>query len=247
MRIAFPIFVLSFFFMISASEGVDQTGKESNFASLSITTFPSSAEVHVSGALKVKGLSPFIASELPPGQYGLKILRRGYEEKSKTVRLGPGEKLNLNFELSRKSRWEAGLKSILFPGWGQHYGEYKLKGWIFTLSELAALGSAGFLKWKYRAALDDYNGACERYREATYIGDIEKYREEMKDTYKKADRYFGYLQTSLYVGGGIWTVSFFDAFLFTPGGGEGIKLEMRGKEQGEAKSRSWSLAWKRSF
>ena len=189
---------------------------ESLVTAIVVTSTPSHAEVKLKGSLRVRGITPFLTSSLPPGEYKLRVFKKGYEPSSKSLILLPDNKTEISIKLHKKSRLKTGIRSLIFPGFGQRYAGYSGKGWLFTASELIALGGLGYLKWKYGETVEGYNAVRERYKNATYIEDIQRYREEMIKCYNDAEDYFEYLQFSIYVALGIWVSNLLDAVIFHP-------------------------------
>jgi hypothetical protein len=68
---------------------------------LDLTTDPPGAIVYVDG--KVQGSTPFAASALPAGDHRVKVVKKGYLENSRVVRLSAGRTEKVQLKLTRSS------------------------------------------------------------------------------------------------------------------------------------------------
>lgn len=185
---------------------------------------PNLARVELAGGVRIHGQTPFQSSDTPPGVYRLTVLKKGYEPDQARVVLRAGQSITLTTELRPKLRWNAGARSLFFPGFGQRYAEYRGKGWVLTLTEVAGLGTMWFLNSNYQDALEDYRLARSRYQQATGITDIDYYRQQMVDDFHQADNYHKYLSLTTYAVVGVWGYNVLDALIFAPATDEGFSV-----------------------
>jgi len=89
------------------------------------------------------------------------------------------------------------LRSSLLPGWGQYSAQRYTKGQIIFVSELCLLAGSYLY---YNEAMDNF----DKYKKATYIGDIRAF-------YNKAQK--NYENSQLLLGAGLllWLVNIYDS------------------------------------
>jgi len=105
----------------------------------------------------------------------------------------------IRYVIQPDPRPEAALRSLLLPGWGQHYKGQHLKGWILT-------GSWGLLLGASLTAHLQYTRAYDRYRRETDPARIES-------RYRTANRWFK-ARNGLLIGlAAVWAYSYLDALL----------------------------------
>ncbi len=124
---------------------------------LTVTTNPDGALVTLRGDAIVTGVTPTKFSQTLIGLYKISIDRFGYEKYNTKVILDPSKQMELNINLIPKTRFKAGVRSLVIPGWGQRYSNQKFKGFLFTL-----LGAVSV--WGYFNADDDFDTKFNRFK-----------------------------------------------------------------------------------
>jgi len=121
---------------------------------LSVNTSPPGAEVKISGAVTVSGLSPIKFARGLEGNFKLRVYKYGFETYKSSVFLQAGREVNVTVKLRPKTRIKAAARSLFIPGWGQAYTEQKTKGFLFAL---LAVGTVGYYFQSDRNFDDDYD------------------------------------------------------------------------------------------
>ena len=182
----------------------------------SLYSEPSGVLVYMEGDYDFVGRTP---CELPfnlMGTYKVKALKRGYENWSTKVTLVDDRSNSLYIKLVPKTRLKAGLRSVIFPGWGQYYTDKKTKGTIFAFLEVGSFLTSAFAYQNYEDAKDEYYLATSRYREEKNTSDITRLREEMEKKADDADKAYEIRTACLTVTAAIWVFNVVEAVLFFP-------------------------------
>ena len=111
------------------------------------------------------------------------------------------QKLLQIYELKKQKPTQNMLKSIIAPGWGHFSAKRYTKGQILLTSELILMGAAFYY---YNIAMDNYN----KYKNATYIIDINTYYENAKKPYQFSAAFFS-------LGTVLWIYTIFDSATVT--------------------------------
>ena len=111
------------------------------------------------------------------------------------------QKLLQIYELKKQNPTKNMLKSIIAPGWGHFSAKRYTKGQILLTSELVLMGAAFYY---YNVAMDNYN----KYKNATYIIDINTYYDNAKRPYNFSVAFFS-------IGTVLWIYSVFDSATVT--------------------------------
>jgi len=92
---------------------------------------PNDAVIELNGdrlrSISTSGLQLF------PGDYTVRAWRPGYENFTRQLSLEPGAGISLNVDLTPKTTEKALLRSLLFPGLGQQYGEKQTRFRLFAV------------------------------------------------------------------------------------------------------------------
>lgn len=100
------------------------------------------------------------------------------------------------------------MKSAILPGWGQMSAGKTMRGEIFLGAEILLAGAGLYY---YDKAMNYY----DKYKKATYIGDIKKYYEDAKAPYTIS-------QVVLVAGVVIWAINIFDTISVTAENNSGL-------------------------
>ncbi len=186
--------------------------------SYSLTTNPAGATASFSGEYNLVVNTPANLPANLSGKYKVRICRPGYETWKGELSFLPGSASNVNVNLSKKTRFKAGIRSMLIPGWGQHYSGNSFRGAVFTLGAIGAATGFYFADRRFSDKKDDYNIALQNYYGATSIDELNRLRvisESARKTASDAEKNRNLL---VYTGVGIWVYNFFDSVIFFPEG-----------------------------
>jgi hypothetical protein len=134
-----------------AGSSLAQTGDplliEESLPYLTVTSDPPGAVVRLSGEYEWVGRTPWSLHRPLSGIYRVEAHVPGYQIWHGQIMLGPGEPQDLRIRLSKKTRFGAGVRSLVLPGWGQRYNDVPTRGWVYTIGEIAAL-SGSIVFWE---------------------------------------------------------------------------------------------------
>ena len=182
---------------------------------LVIRSNPEGAEVWLEGESVVSGLTPARFHQLLIGEYELTIKKSGYETYKTKIVIDPTRQMEVDVPLTARTRFKAGIRSLVIPGWGQRYSGKQTRGFMYSG---LALGSAVF----FMLVNDDYNSKKDDYDRLDYDWlhassqdeqrniqpYLDKAREDAYDAETRRRLAFGILA-------GVWVVNVLDAvFLF---------------------------------
>ena len=153
-------------------------------AAISVDGFPAGAAVSLNG--ERVGETPLENHVIPEGRYKIKITGMGYEKYEKTVTVGPGDPAEIRYRLMPKMKSTVLKKSIILPGSGQRYAEYKVKGSLITILQLAAIGGIVATSLDASHAWSDYDEAEASYKNAPDESDFEGLYADLENKYDTA-------------------------------------------------------------
>lgn len=187
-----------------------------------VTSEPPGAVVELSGEHTLTGVTPWRLDRGLSGAHELRAVKPGYEEWNDYVMLSATRRDSIFIRMSRKTPMNAGLRSAILPGWGQHYTGKKGKGTLFLLTELAAIGGVLWADAGRADAENDYEAALRAYERATQIDEIEETYEKVLSTYDDYDDWHQRRKRLAYVAAAIWVANVVDAVVFYPSPGVGL-------------------------
>ena len=138
--------------------------------SLTVTSSPPGAEAVLEGEAEVSGITPVTFTYTLIGEYRLVIRKHGFEEYKTRLVLNPAQPQQINVDLSPKTGTKAALRSVVVPGWGQHYGDQKTKGFIFGVLFSGALLYFIDVEDDFQGKRDDYLRRLDEYDRAVDAG-----------------------------------------------------------------------------
>ncbi|MFC1528334.1 PEGA domain-containing protein [Candidatus Latescibacterota bacterium] len=137
---------------------------------ISVTGFPEEAKVSING--KVVGRTPLENYTVSEGIYNVNVTCMGYELYRETVTVNQGSPVELSYHLLPKTKRRALKRSLIFPGSGQRYAEYRGKGTLITILQLATIGGAVATSLSAQSAWSDYDDAETAYKTASIGADF---------------------------------------------------------------------------
>lgn len=183
---------------------------------VSVSSKPSGATVILSGDYTVAGVTPTNFSQSLQGLYQVTAHHEGFETYHSTVVLSGRDAVSLDIKLVPKTRMRAAMRSLVLPGWGQHYIGSKTKGTLLTIGTVAALTTSGVMYLRYENRRQDYDDYNALFHQTRSVEERErmltKHYALQKDAYNaERDR-----NVALGVLAGIWVYNLLDVFLFFP-------------------------------
>jgi hypothetical protein len=182
----------------------------------SLTTDPSGATVYLDGEYKLITNTPARLPSNLSGKYDAKIVLPGYENWKGELNFAPGASENVNINLSRKTPFKAGLRSLFIPGWGQHYSGNTTRGGMYLIGAFISAGGLYLADRKYQDKRADYDIASQRYADARSITEQLQRKVELDAAQRVAYKAENDRRTVFYINVGVWALNFLDAIIFFP-------------------------------
>ena len=178
---------------------------------------PSGAMVYVKGENSYVGVTPFKLKSNFRGIYEIISFKKGYEKQKHIYLFNGNERGILRLKLIPKTQLKAGIRSFIFPGWGQFYSERKTSGMLISLLQFGTIISMV----KY---VKDYDKAVDEYEKALTIYEKNKKTYNLRDTYwnivvdkhNRADDIYNKRQIWMTITCGLWIYNILDAIFFFP-------------------------------
>ena len=191
----------------------------------------------LSGDMTVAGVTPTIFTQRLAGYFKITAYREGYETYNSSVVLSGHDATTIDFKLKPKTRVKAAMRSLIIPGWGQHYYGAKTKGSVLFIGALVGGTTAGLMHLRFDNKRDDYYDFlavydAERSVPAKEAMLPELYRRQQDAHDAEQDR-----NVAAAVVAGIWAYGVIDALLFFPDFGisvSGANLSLAPEYDGNA-------------
>jgi len=198
-------------------------------AGLTIQISPSGSVVELQGPQSAVSASPNVMPRPLAGWYRLRASYPGYETWSSEIFIDASSPDRITASLAPKTRMRAGLRALVFPGWGHHYSDRSGRGTLITIVALGAAG--GYLYFDNRAdrKLGDFEAWQSRFDAATSVAEQERIQPELELARRKAfdaetdKRNWGWGALAFYA------YQVVDAVLFFP---EAPQMELHGVQFG---------------
>lgn len=207
-------------FGLTALTSIQVFAQQTKESSLDVLSNPSGATVQLKGEYNLIITTPASIRQELDGQYKVRAFRRGYEKWNSSIWFKQGSPNQLAIKLKPKTRFKAGLRSLLIPGWGQFYCEDKTKSVIMGISTLGAITAFVIADNDYSNKYDDYKWAKNQLDNANNIEDRKKYIQLVNDRQRKAYDAENLRRDILGIAIGAWAYNVLDAVLFFPYGEE---------------------------
>ena len=129
------------------------------------------------------GSTPIQNKMVPLGNSTISIRKRGYEDYKENIRIRKGNPYNLTYTLYPKTRKKTLIKSLILPGSGQRYAEYKTKGYLITLLQTAAIAGVVQTTMMSIDTQNEYDEAKDAYKNSSSQNDFDKNYIVLEDKY----------------------------------------------------------------
>jgi hypothetical protein len=216
------------FFAVVANPGMVFGQENQNNSSLVISSSPSGAFVQLRGEYALAGRTPYKVGRRLSGPYKVTAAMNGYEKWNSKVSFSGNGREQLTIRLSPKTRAKAGLRSLIFPGWGQFYSGQKFKGMVLSAATLASVVKVILVDTDYRNQVDDLERTVSlsqnqllRFEERQKVEALVAAKES------EADRLFNDRRQWLLISASIWAYNVLDAVLFFPSYEKQSSLDVR--------------------
>jgi len=119
-----------------------------------------------------------------------------------------------------KTKMDAMMRSLLFPGLGQFYANQKLWGYGWMAAEIVAGGLIVMNYSNYKTAYDDYNDYHTSYANATDPVLIAYYKTQSQNSHENIESAMDDMKTMASIAGVVWIANAVHAYIVGPTSGE---------------------------
>lgn len=191
-------------------------GQNAFSSDVTIRSNPPGAQAILSGDVTVSGLTPVRFTHLLIGDYKLTVKRFGYDTYTTRVVVDPSHPIEVDVRLSKKTRFKAVLRSMLIPGWGQHYSGQKAKGGIFTGASFASVIAYWVAESWFRDQKDELDLVSRKYEGLMSLEEKQRMWPELVEA--QGDAYNAETNRRIHIGmvAGVWALNVIDAYFFFP-------------------------------
>ena len=115
-----------------------------------------------------------------------------------------------------KTKMDAMMRSLLFPGLGQFYANQKLWGYGWMAAEIVAGGLIVMNYSNYKTAYDDYNDYHTSYANATDPVLIAHYKTQSQNSHENIESAMDDMKTMASIAGVVWIANAVHAYIVGP-------------------------------
>lgn len=187
-----------------------------------IKSNPPGASIELVGDYTIIGQTPCHIRQETAGRFQLKVRKTGYEARNQFVDLQFATPNVFEIRLAPKTRWKAGLRSGLLPGWGQFYAEKPRKGLVVGAAFFSSLGILGYTAQRYQSKVDAYNSAREILSRPLDNTEYARQLQVVQEKGDAADQAFDLRQKWTWITSSIFIYNLLDVLFFFP------NFELRG-------------------
>ncbi len=193
-----------------------QSNQETGVA---VVSDPPGAEVVLDGEATITGVSPVQFNQPLIGDYTLRVKRRGWETYTTHLVLDPTKQLNVNVNLSPKTRFKAGVRSFVIPGWGQKYTDQNGKAWLFATLAVGAGVAYLVADNQFDHKYDTYEARLRDYDSIAVDGtqpELQAAWNRLRSAQDKAYDAENVRRATIGAVIGVWAVNMLDVLFFFP-------------------------------
>ena len=186
-----------------------------------VTSSPPGVVVELRGDHVFSGVTPWRLDRGLSGAYEVRATKSGYADWTGSTSLSASRRDSLFIRMTSRTPMATGLRSAMFPGWGQFYAGQTLKGTVFLLAEAGAVAGILYTDSKREDAMRVHERAIRAYNSADQVDEIDAAYEEMLDAFDDLERWHENRKRWIYTAGVVWLVNVLDATLLIPSEGGG--------------------------
>ncbi len=189
---------------------------------LTVESRPSGTTVVLQGEYELAGVTPVTFNQNLFGRYKLTARRGGYEDYSTTVVLTGSEPRIVAFDMVPKTRFKAGIRSVVLPGWGQIYSGQKTRGVFYTAGTVLSLIVYAAANNDFRDKRDTYNDLRDDYNNARSLAELRDLKPRLDAAQQEAYDAESVKNFTVGAVAFVWAFNVIDAVLFFPDRGYSI-------------------------
>lgn len=212
---------------------------------LSIITDPAGARAWLDG-LPLDGATPLTGLQRDPGTYELSLRREGYQERTEHIEiewpetviervLQPAPRMPRPDLLPEKTRSGAVTRSLVLPGYGQHYKRQPTRGKILAGAATVTAGMAIWGHLQRNSRLDAHDRALDDYLAAVTPEELARTFAIYEDQADAVQRAEDLRDIGFYAFVGVYVVNLVDAALGFPLEEQNVRVSAEAPDPGEAR------------
>lgn len=184
---------------------------------ISVKSRPFGVLIHFKGNRELICRAPCQITHGLHGIYRLKAWKKGFEPWRTTIFLRHGEQKSLSITLVPKTRWKAGLRSAVLPGWGQFYSEQKIKSIITGSAFIGCLTAAIMGNMNYNDKTNSYNDLQSQLDNFNIsLPERSELMNKATDKQHEMEKAYDFQQNALWASVAIWAFNLLDAIIIFP-------------------------------
>ena len=188
--------------------------------SVTVSSTPAGAEVKLEGDATVAGVTPTTFRQVLIGNYEVIVSKRGYETYKTKITLDPTRHTSLAVTLSPKTNIKAAFRSMIIPGWGQHYGERKTKGILMHVLAAGSIAAYFIADHNFDIKYERFERKRQVYDNAVAAGagyeELQVLLADLNEAQQEALDKEDIRRISIGTVIGAWGISVLDALFFFP-------------------------------
>jgi len=161
---------------------------------------------------------------IPPGSHVVTFNSPSHQIVKQALKLNSGEATRLELDTRPKTRRSAILKSILLPGWGQHYAGKSALSVLYPILQIGALSGVLYAINEYNSRVEEYDQSRDAYLAARDVTVIESARQNMFRKYKGIENAQSQRSAVIAAAAGLWIWNVLDAVIWPPVRREKLQL-----------------------
>jgi hypothetical protein len=189
---------------------------DSDSSTLLIEIAPRGTVVELDGPQRSITGSPNTIQRPISGWYRVEATYPGFETWKRDLYIDGSAPTAVSAQLSPKSKWKAGLRSVFFPGWGHYYSDRNTRGAVFTVLTLGM--AAGYVAFSLDAndKVTEYEDLREQFDNAQSVSEQLALQDQVEAARKSAYDAESDKRTWGYITVGVYVYQILDAVIFFP-------------------------------
>ncbi len=184
------------------------------YAYLHFGNLPGISEMGLNG-IKISP-APGEKITIRPGSHAVVFKNPAHQLVKQSLKLGPGESRILELDTRPKTRRSAIFKSMILPGWGQHYAGKSALSVLYPILQVGALSGVLYTINHYNNRVEEYDQSRDAYLSARDVADLESARISMFKKYDDIENAQKQCTLMIAAAAGLWIWNVLDAVIWPP-------------------------------
>jgi len=182
---------------------------------LTLISYPKGAKIIVDGEIQIQ-VTPDELRDLQPGTHNIEVTAPGYYTWRESVRLESGGDTEIQFVLKPKSRFKAGVLSLIVPGLGQYYSGRPVTGALMAGGNLSLLIITISVYTRYSELKNEQSTLLSRFRDVDTLSELFAAQKEILNKQGDIETYHDRLKIIGMVHAGFWLLNAIETWIFMP-------------------------------